>query len=467
MTGSQWIARIDQMVWGPGTLALLLGTGMFLALRTRFLPWRNLRYALHLALGREARTCRGTNGVSPFSTLMTALAATVGTGNIVGVATALTAGGPGALVWMELSAVCGLSTKCAECLLAVRFRQKNRRGDWCGGPMYVMRTAVRPKWLGAVLASSFALFTVLASFGIGNLAQAHSIAAALHTAFALPPIWTGAAVALLSLCIFLGGLRSISKVSGILVPVMAGGYLLAGLAVLWGHLPELPAALGQMVRLAFSPGAAAGGLAGTAAASFARTVQAGVSRGCFSNEAGLGAAAITAASADTDSPAEQGYIHMTSTVFDTLVICTVTGLCICVSGALEAPGTATGAALTVQSFETVLHRTGGVFVSVSIALFAFSTILGWEYQGETALEYLTGGRFLRLYRVLFALTPVLGAAESLETVWSLSDVCNGLMAVPNLLSLLLLSGIAARELQAYQPQVERWRKRRPKNPSDQ
>lgn len=446
-----WIAAIDRFVWGTGTVALLLGVGVFLTLRTRFLPWRNLPYALRLALGKEAR--RSSGGVSPFSALMTALAATVGTGNIVGVATALTAGGPGALVWMEVSAAFGLSSKCAECLLAVQYRQKDCRGEWCGGPMYVMQQAIPWKGLGGFLASSFALCAVLASFGIGDLAQAHSIAESLEYAFALPPVWTGRMVALLSLCILLGGIRSIAKVSSVLVPGMAGFYLLAGLAVLAGHLSELPGALAVMMRLAFCPTAAAGGLAGTAAASVFRALHAGVSRGCFSNEAGMGSAAITAASADTDSPVRQGYVNMTGTFFDTMVICTVTGLCICVSGVLDSG--VSGAALTIRAFESVLHRSGGVFVCVSIALFAFSTILGWEYQGEKALEFLTGTRFLFAYRILFALAARYGATESLEVVWNLSDIFNALMAVPNLLTLLLLSGTVARELQAYQKTLRR------------
>ena len=459
MTLSQWAAEVNQLVWGPAALALLMGTGAFLTLRTRFLPWRNLGWAVRSVFRREARTSGGGE-VSPLSALLTSLAATIGTGNIVGVATALTAGGPGALVWMEISALLGLSSKCAECLLAVKYRQRDSRGAFRGGPMYTMRCGLKHRRLGAVLAFLFALFTVLASLGMGDMAQANSMAAALSGRFGVPPQVTGAVTAALALLVVLGGIRRIAQVSSAVVPAMAALYLLAGLLVLLGHLPALPGALAEMLRQAFSPAAAAGGAAGTLTASALDAARWGIARGCFSNEAGMGSAAIPAAAAG-GSPARQGYLSMTGTVADTLVVCTVTGLVICVSGVLgsaDASGAAVnGAALTALAFETVLGPLGGLTVDVCVVLFAFSTILGWAYCGESALAYLTGGRGLLPYRLLYAMAAWWGAAASLETVWDLSDIFNALMAVPNLLSLLLLSGTVRRELDAFQPVIRRER----------
>lgn len=364
MTVSEWIAYVDQRVWGPGMLVLLMGTGVFLTLRTRFLPWRNLGWALKSVLGRDSRAKAGGAGdVSPFSALMTTLAATIGTGNIVGVATALVAGGPGALVWMEISALFGLSSKCAECLLAVKYRQRDAGGEMRGGPMYTMCAALRWKRLGGALAFLFALFTVLASLGMGDMAQANSIAGALADSFSVPARTTGVAVALLALVVILGGIRRIAGVCSVVVPLMAVLYLLAGTAVLLGHLSVLPGAVAEMFRLAFSPAAAAGGAAGTMTASALNAARWGIARGCFSHEAGMGSAAIPAASAATDSPARQGYVNMTGVFFDTTVICTVTGLCICASGVLgtaDASGAqVNGVALTALAFKTVLGPLGG------------------------------------------------------------------------------------------------------------
>ena len=442
--GGRIIQAISQAVWGPGTVALLLGTGIFLTLRTRFLALRNLGWALKAALGKDARSTGQPGDISPLSALLTMLATTIGTGNIVGVATALTAGGPGALVWMEISALFGLSSHFAESMLAVKYRRRNAQGEMCGGPMYVMAQAIRPRWLGRTMAAMFALFAVLASFGIGNMAQANSMSAALSTAFDVPTAVTGVAAALLILIITLGGIRTISRAAGVLVPCMAVFYLAAGILVILGHLENLPASLVQMLTLALSPRAAAGGFAGWLTA-----MQIGVSRGVFSNEAGMGSAAITAASAATDSPARQGYISMTGIFFDTTVICTVTGLAICCSGVLESAAV-DGAALTILAFSTVLGRWGGVCVAASVALFAFSSILGWAYQGEKALEYLAGQRLIRPYRLLFALAVLLGAIGELQLVWSLSDIFNGLMALPNLVCLLLLSGTMTREMMNFQ-----------------
>lgn len=439
------LKTIDELLWGPGTLCLLLGTGIFLHIRLRFVPWRRLCLALRAALGGTGRRSE-KGGISPFSALMTALAATLGTGNIVGVSTALVAGGPGALIWMEVSALLGMSTILAESVLAVRCRRKNRRGEWVGGPMYVMEARLGAA--GKPLALLFALFAVCASLGIGSMTQANAAAGALETILEIPPALTGGVLSLLALFIILGGIHSISRVSSVLVPVMGTLYLAAGIAVIAGHWEALPAALAQMVREAFSFRAAAGGAAGIAAMRW------GIARGVFSNEAGLGSAAIAAASAEAEHPVQQGLISMTGPFFDTILMCTVTGLAICCSGVLGTVDAAgqplDGAALTIAAFETVLGRSGGAFVAVSIVLFAFSTILGWEYLGEKTFEYLSRGRHITGYRVVFALAALAGAAVSLDTVFRFSDICNALMCLPNCICLLALSGEAAREIRRYE-----------------
>lgn len=440
-------------------LVLLMGTGIFLTVRTRALAWRNLGYALKKTLSREARkTGTGPGDVSPFSALTTALAATIGTGNIVGVATAMVAGGPGALVWMWISAAFGLTSKFAECLLAVKYREMNCQGEMSGGPMYVMEKALGNRSFGKLLGSLFALFAVIASFGIGNLTQANSIASALKQTFGYSPFVTGTVLSVLSVVILVGGIRSIAKVSGVVVPLMALFYIGAGLAVILGNIEYVPQGLAMIFKMAFSVSSVSGGLAGTITASMLRAVRFGVARGVFSNEAGMGSAAISACAASTDSPAAQAYINMTGTFWDTLVVCTITGLCIASSGVLgsvDASGEyVTGAALTILAFESVLGRTGGMMVSVAVTLFAFSTILGWEYQGEKAFEYLVKGPGFRLlYRIAFSLTAYAGAVTSLENVWNFSDIANALMAVPNLICMLLLSGEIARDMKTYERTV--------------
>lgn len=436
---------IHNLLWGSGTLVLLLGSGIFLTIRLRFLPWRMLGSALRSALGQTARKTEGS-GVSPFSALMTALAATLGTGNIVGVATALVAGGPGALVWMELSALVGISTIFAESTLAVKYRQKNRHGEWVGGPMYVMEAALGP--FGKLLGLLFSFFAVGASFGIGSMTQANAMAGALDSLLNIPPLLVGVVTAGLALVVILGGIRSISKVSTALVPTIAVLYLLAGIFVILGNWEQLPTALERMLHEAFSFRAVSGGGLGTAAARW------GIARGVFSNEAGLGSAAIAAASAETRSAVRQGYISMTAPFFDTIIMCTVTGLAICCSGVLGTTDVTgqmvDGAALTILAFETVFGSLGGGFVALSIVLFAFSTILGWEYLGETTFTYLTGGRLVLCYRILFALAALWGANACLDTVFCFSDICNAFMCIPNLFCLLLLSGEVAQETCRFQ-----------------
>lgn len=329
--------------------------------------------------------------------------------------------------------------------------------------MYVMRDGLGARLPGRALGAAFAFFAVCASFGIGSMTQANSIARALESSFAVPVRLTGAVTAALALAVILGGVRGIARVSAAVVPFMALFYLAAALAVVLGRLQNLPAGILAILRCALSPGAAAGGMAGTAASSALNAARWGIARGVFSNEAGMGSAAISAAAAAAGSPARQGYINMTGAFFDTCVVCTATGLAICCSGVLGtldgAGNPVNGAALTILAFESVLGPAGGSFVGISVVLFAFSTILGWEYQGERAFEYLSGGRFLSLYRTAFALAALWGAAEELEVVFRLSDICNALMCIPNLLCLLLLSGTVARELRSFQPEIRRQRRR--------
>lgn len=461
MTFADIIEKIDNFVWGPVMLVLLVGTGVVLTIRLRFLPWRNLGYALRKTLSKESRkTQKGTGDISPFSALTTALAATIGTGNIVGVATAMVAGGPGALVWMWISACFGLTTKFSECMLAIKYREVNEKGEMSGGPMYTMKHAFRNKKFGAVLGWLFALFAVLASFGIGNMTQANSIASALNTAFSIPTSLSGLVITVLALVIIIGGIKSISKVSQVVVPVMAVFYVIAGVIVIIGNIENLPQGIRMIFTMAFSAKAVGGGLCGAIVASMMQALRFGVARGVFSNEAGMGSAAITAAAAKTESPVGQAYINMTGTFWDTLVVCTITGLAIASSGVLGTVNPATGklyegAELTIATFNTVLnvngYPIGGWLISIGIALFAFSTILGWEYHGEKAFEYiLKTHKYNMIYRIVFSLIAFIGATTALDIVWNFSDIANALMAIPNLICMLALSGVIAKEVFDYQ-----------------
>lgn len=460
-TAKEVLAWIDDFVWGPVMLMLLVGTGIFLTVRLKFRPWRNLGYALKSTLSKEARTKkRGDGDVSPFAALTTALAATIGTGNIVGVATAMVSGGPGALVWMEISALFGLTTKFSECMLAVKYREVNEQGEMTGGPMYTMKRGFKNKKIGAFLGFLFALFAVIASFGIGNLTQANSISTALKTTFHVPTWITGLIVTLLALIIIVGGIKSISKVSSVVVPLMAIFYLIGGVVVILGNITNLPAGIAMIFKMAFSVKAIGGGLCGSITAALMNAMRYGVARGCFSNEAGMGSAAITAASATTDNPVRQGYINMTGTFWDTIVVCTVTGLCIASSGVLGSvdPTTGemyTGVNLTMAAFRTVLGEVGAMIVCIGIVLFAFSTILGWEYHGEKAFEYLFDSpKYNMIYRVVFSLIAFVGATTALDIVWDFSDIANALMAVPNLICLLVLSGEIAKDVENFQAEID-------------
>lgn len=458
------VGAIDAFVWGPVMLVLLVGTGIFLTIRLKFLPWRNLGYALHSVLSKEARTKkRGTGDVSPFSALMTALAATIGTGNIIGVATAMFSGGPGALVWMWISACFGLTSKFSECMLAIKYREVNEKGEMSGGPMYTMKNAFKNKAFGKTMGFLFALFSVLASFGIGNMTQANSISGALEESFHVPSWITGVLLTVLALLIILGGITSISRVSSVVVPTMAVFYIIAGIVVILGNITNLPHGLYLIFGMAFSPKAIGGGVLGTITVSVMNSIRYGVARGVFSNEAGLGSAAITAAAATTDDPVRQGYINMTGTFFDTIVVCSITGLAIAASGVLGTTNAAgeplQGVQLTMAAFSTVLGPIGKYLVTIGIVLFAFSTILGWEYHGEKAFEYLfQSHKFNIVYRIVFSLVVYIGATQTLDLVWNISDIMNALMAIPNLICMLLLSNVIVEEVNRFQPILEKERK---------
>lgn len=457
---SNVISAIDDFVWGPVMLVLLVGTGIYLTFRMRFLTWRNLGYALKRTLSKEARTkSRGEGDVSPFSALTTALAATIGTGNIVGVATAMVSGGPGALVWMWISAAFGLTSKFSECMLAIKYREVNEKGEMSGGPMYTMKKGIKNKKLGAVLAWLFAFFAVVASFGIGNMTQGNSISGALKATFNVPTWLSGIIITVFALLIIVGGIKSISKVSSVVVPVMAIFYVICGLIVIIGNISNLPAGRAMIFKMAFSVKAVGGGMCGTIVASMMNAMRYGVARGVFSNEAGMGSAAITAAAATTDNPVRQGYINMTGTFWDTIVVCTITGLAIASSGVLGMKDAAgdylTGSDITIAAFKTVLGTGGGWLVTIGITLFAFSTILGWEYHGEKAFEYLLGThRFNMVYRVIFSLVAYIGCTQTLSLVWNFSDIANALMAIPNLICMLLLSGEIASDIKKFQPEIK-------------
>lgn len=461
---SDTLVKVDDFVWGPVMLVLLVGTGIFLTIRLKFRPWRNLGFAIKSTLSKEARTTkRGEGDVSPFSALTTALAATIGTGNIVGVATAMVSGGPGALVWMWISACFGLTSKFSECMLAIKYREVNEKGEMSGGPMYTMKKGFKNKKIGAFLGMLFAVFAVLASFGIGNMTQANSISESLKSTFNFDEKIVGVVLTVLALVIIVGGIKTISKVSSIVVPLMAIFYIIAGLIVVVMNIQNLPSGIVMIFKMAFSSQAVAGGGAGVITAGVMNAMRYGVARGVFSNEAGMGSAAITASAATTDDPVRQGYINMTGTFWDTIVVCTITGLCIASSGVLGTVGDdgklVQGAALTILAFKSALGEVGAILVTIGIALFAFSTILGWEYHGEKAFEYIFGThKYNMAYRIIFSLVVFVGATTTLQVVWNFSDIANALMAIPNLICLLVMSKVIAKEVERFQPILDKEKK---------
>ena len=461
------LEAIDGVVWGPIMLTVLVGTGVYLTIRTRFLCWRNLGHAIGNTISKEARQTKGEGDVSPFAALCTALAATIGTGNIAGVASALAVGGPGALVWMWISAAFGLTSKFTECAMAVRYRIKNEKNEMLGGPMMSMERGIPmvygDKWkrFGRGLAIAFASFAVVASFGIGNLTQGNSIASAMQTIAGIPMWVVGIVVGAATLIVVVGGLKSISNVASVIVPFMAIFYFVGALIVVLMHITAIPGAFVTMFRMAFSPQAVGGGAAGSVVASMAQAMNKGVARGCFSNEAGMGSAAITAAAATSDDYIKQAYISETGTFWDTFVVCTMTGLCILTSGVMDevvvnGETVLQGAPLTIRAFESTLGAPGAWLVAVALALFAFSTILGWEYYGEKALEYLTRSTSAAMfYRVVFSIIAFVGCISAFEIAWDIADILNALMIVPNAICMILLVGPLYKDMMDYEKKVKK------------
>ena len=425
---ADWNSSLNGLVWGWPMIVLLLGTGLVLTLVTGAVQFRYLGLALREVLGRITQRGAAPGSVSPFQAVATALASTVGVGNIAGVATAISLGGPGALFWLWISGVLGMCTKFSEIVVALHYREPDAAGVMRGGAMYILRKGLGLPWLGVV----FAVLVSIAAFGIGNMVQANSVAASLEASFGVPPWVSGLALAAVAAAVILGGIRRIGEVAEVLVPLMALLYLAGGLFVLVRFAAEIPAALVLVFDGAFSGTAAAGGFAG---ATVMLALRYGVARGLFSNEAGLGSAPMVHAAARTDHPVRQGLYGIFEVFVDTLLVCTTTGLVILVTGAWREG--ATGAALAGQAFSIGLPGTGGnLVVTTSLMLFAFSTVIGWSYYGETGVVYLFGTRATLPYRLLWLVFIYLGAIGSLHLIWDVADTLNGLMAVPNLIAIL-------------------------------
>ena len=429
-------------VWGPAMLVLLVGTGVWLTLMLRGLQFSMLWFALKQAFKPHGKKEDGSDhegDISHFGALMTALSATIGTGNIAGVATAVVLGGPGAVFWMWITAIFGMATKYGEGVLAVKYRVVNKKGEMSGGPMYYIERGLNMKWMALL----FALFGTIASFGIGSSVQSNSVAMSIKSSFNIDPWITGVVLTVLTGIVILGGIKSIAKAASIIVPFMAIFYVLGGLVIIVLHIDMLWPAIDKILTEAFNFSAAAGGMAGAA-------IRYGVARGVFSNEAGMGSAPIAAAAAKTDHPVRQGLVSMTGTFLDTIIVCSITGI-VLVMGILsnQSPAGETGAALTTHTFNTMLPGPGGWIVTFGLIFFAYSTILGWCYYGEKCAAYVFGDGFVPAYRVIYVITVMLGTVASLDLVWSAADTFNGLMAIPNLIALLLLSKVILKETKDF------------------
>ncbi len=436
---NSFFAAASGYVWGLPLLVLLVGTGIFLTVRLRGIQVTMLGHALRETFARPKVNEAGD--ISHFKALMIALAATIGTGNIIGVATAISVGGPGALFWMWVTAAVGMATKYGEGVLAVKYRVIDANGEMAGGPMYYLERGLGQKWLGVL----FALFGAIAAFGIGNMVQANAIASNLQEALGLDPMITGVVLAICTAGVILGGVKQIGSVSAVMVPVMAVVYVSGCLVILVRFAGEVPGAFALVFQDAFTGTAATGGFLG---ATVMLAIQKGVSRGVFSNESGLGSAPIAAAAAKTNEPCEQALVSMTGTFIDTIIVCTMTGLVLIVTGAWNS-GTAV-TALTRSAFDIGLPgNSGGFIVSFGIIFFAYSTIVGWAYYGEKCMEYLVGVRALLPYRLVYSLCVAVGATVKLDLVWNFADVMNGLMALPNLIGLLGLSGVIVTETNRF------------------
>ena len=433
------LSQLSSFIWGPVMLALLLGVGIYLTIGLRLVPWLKIGHGFSLLLSGKADKDQGE--ISPFQALMTALSATIGTGNIAGVATAIFLGGPGAVFWMWITALFGMATKYGEAVLAVKYREVDAEGRRVGGPMYYIKNGLGEnwKWLGFL----FALFGTVAAFGIGNMVQSNSVSDALHSNFGLSPTITGIVLALLVGLVILGGIKRIGDVAGKLVPIMAIAYVLGSLIIILANFMHVGEALKLIVTSAFSSTAATGGFAGAAVWA---AIRFGVARGVFSNEAGLGSAPIAHAAAQTNDPVRQGMIGMLGTFIDTLIVCTMTALVILLTGAWTSGET--GASLSTLAYGQGIAG-GNYIVTFGLVVFAFTTLLGWSYYGERCAEFIFGVRVIIPYRILWVIAILTGALIKLELVWLLADVMNGFMAVPNLIALALLSPIIFRITQEY------------------
>lgn len=436
------LSQLSDLIWGKPLLILLVGTGIFLTARLGFLQIRSLPYALKLAFSRK-QDKKSEGDISHFQALMTASAATVGTGNIVGVATAVVLGGPGAIFWMWAAGLFGMATKYGEAILAVKYRVKDSEGNMAGGPMYYLEHGLKQKWLGVL----FAIFGALAAFGIGNGTQAKAVADLMNDTFSVPLWLTGIALVVFAGLVILGGIKWIGRVTAFFVPIMAIFYIVAGLIVMIMNINLVPEALGTIFTYAFSGEAVAGGSVGA-------VIRFGVARGLFSNEAGLGSAPIAAAAAKTDLPGRQALVSMTQVLIDTFIICSITGITIVMSGQWE-DSTIEAGVLTSSAFGTLLGDVGPYLITLGLLFFATSTILGWGYYGEKCFQYLfKNPTAVKAYRTVFVLFIFVGATSSLDVVWTLADVLNGLMAIPNLVGLLGLSGIIVFETKRFQQKLK-------------
>lgn len=430
--------RIISIVWGPITMTLLFGTGVILTIGLKFINWRAIGKAIKLV--KQNKVEDSSDGISPRAALFTALAATVGTGNIAGVATAITLGGPGAVFYMWLIALFGMATKFAETYAAVKYRKKNHKGLYVGGPMYYISAGFKGAKIGKIIATAFAVFGAVAAFGIGNSTQSNSIASGLQAAFNVPPIISGVVVAIVVAGVLIGGIKSIARVAEKVVPAMAVIYVLGSIVALIIFARNIPLAFQQIFAGAFAfKSAVAGGIGAT--------IRYGFSRGIFSNEAGLGSAPIAHAAVVNRDPFNQALVAMLGVFIDTIIVCSFTALVVLASGQIDSG--AKGAALTTQSFAAAFSG-GQYLVSISLVLFAFTTILGWAYYGERCCEYLGGEKIILPYRLIFVVVVALSAPLKLELVWSVSDLFNGLMALPNLIGLLALAPIIFSEVRKRQ-----------------
>ena len=446
----QVLNRIDDIVWGPILLVLLVGTGIMLTVRLKGLQFTKLPTAVKLIFHGENK---GSGDISSFSALCTALSATIGTGNIVGVATAIGAGGPGALFWMWIAALFGMATKYAECLLARKYRTVDANGQISGGPMYYIENGLGKKF--KPLATIFAIFGILvALLGIGTFTQVNSIAGSVQNVLNIDPKITSVVVGLLVAAVVFGGIKSISKVAEKVVPFMAIIYIVLTLIIIIANISNLGNALAQIFKGAFTGSAAVGGFAG---ATIAQAIQKGIARGVFSNESGLGSAPIAAAASRAEFPAEQGLISMTGTFIDTIIICTLTGLTIIITGTWSMEGLQ-GAAVTQQSFQMVLGGIGPYLIMICLSLFAFTTIIGWCYYGERCLEYLAGVKYIKYYRALYVVLVCITGFLQIQMIWTIADIVNGLMAFPNLIALIGLSGVVVKETNLYLEHLDKQKK---------